>query len=107
MFDTFPQLLKHCGQVGLKLNNRFAEVCDFRSLVPEEEFKQMLEIGNIVNCGPLHLRAVLDQDSSGRVLENDIRLRVAAAKFFCDLFIKIIVLVLGLLIAEWHAQVMH
>ncbi len=98
------QRIEHRRQVCLELCNRAAEFGDLRALVREEQAEQFFQRGHVVHAAAKHFLPVLDQDRLGRVLENNVVLRVAAAELVFDLGVEVVLLVLRLPVAERHAQ---
>ena len=66
--------------------------------------QQLVAVGHAATH---HRLAVLDQHRLSAVLEDDIVLRVALAQLLVDFDVEIVVLVLGLPIAERHPQIME
>ena len=105
--DHLAQRVEHRRQIGLELLHRLAEFRDLGALVAEEQAEQLFQRGDVVHAAAHHLLPVLDQDRLGRVLEDDVVLRVAAAELVLDLGVEVVLLVLRLPVAEGHAQLVE
>ncbi|WP_374544461.1 hypothetical protein [Rhodoblastus sp.] len=89
------------------MRDRLAEIRDFLPLIAEEQRDQLAEALDIAHVAAHDLLTVLDQDGGFGILENDIVLRIALGEFFPDFLVEIVGGVLGLPIAERHAQVVQ
>ncbi len=102
--DHLAQRLEHGGKVGLELLDGFPELRYLGTGVAEEQAQELLERHHVVDGTAHHLGPRLDQDCLGRILEDDVVLRVAAALLERDLGVEVVLLVLGLPVAERQAQ---
>ena len=88
------------GRSALELLHRLAELGDLRPLVAEKQVEQIFQLRRVLDRAAHHLPLVLDQDGVAAVLEDDVVLRIALAEFLLDFLVEIVLLVLGLPIAE-------
>jgi hypothetical protein len=105
--DHRAQRFQHRGQVGLELRHGLAEVLDLGTLEAEKQFDQLFERMRVGHVATHHLFAVLDQHGPGTVFEDDVVLRVAALELVFDLGVEDVFGILGLPVAEGHAQLMQ
>ncbi|WP_255565190.1 hypothetical protein [Methylovirgula sp. HY1] len=103
-FYFLAQSIENGGQVCLELLDRLAEFRNFRPLIGEVKREKPLQSDRIIDGATRDFLTVLDQDSLARIFENNIGLRIAAAKLRRDLFVEIVLFVFCFPIAEGHAQ---
>jgi hypothetical protein len=98
---------QHGGQVGLELLHRGAEVGDLLALEAEEQLEQLLQLGGVGHVAAQHFFLVLDEHGGAVVAEDDVVLRVALLELLGDLFVEVVGGVLGLPVAQRHAQLVQ
>jgi hypothetical protein len=99
--------LQHGGQVCLELLHRGAEIGDLLALEAEEQLEQLLQLDGVGHVAAQHLFLVLDEHGGAVVAEDDVVLRVALLELLGDLFVQVVGGVLGLPVAQRHAQLVQ
>jgi hypothetical protein len=107
LVDHGAQGLQHGGQVGLELLHRGAEIGDLLALEAEEQLEQLLQLGGVGHVAAQHLFLVLDEHGGAVVAEDDVVLRIALLELLGDLFVQVVGGVLGLPVAQRHAQLVQ
>jgi hypothetical protein len=105
--DHRAQGFEHGRQIGLELLDSLAKVGNLGALKAKEELQQLFELLHIGHVAAHHLCAVLNQHGLRGVFEDDVVLRIAALELEGDLLVEVVLCVLGLPIAEGHAQLVH
>lgn len=99
-FDHRAEGFEDGGQVPLELRHRLAELDDLLPLIVEKEVEQIFQTVRVVDQAAAYLPLVLNQNCGTTVLEDDVVLRIALAKFLGDFLVEVILFVLGLPIAK-------
>lgn len=102
--DDFAKAFEHRRKVVGELSDGFSEVANLRPFVSEERFQQMEELARVFHADPSNLALVLNQNGGASVLVDDVVAGAANRRFLANLFVEVVVGVLGFPIAERHAD---